>query len=60
MYIRSHQIYNAIALFPKLIFCYLQVKALKQRIALLEEESMGYKGSMVLQSQSSGASETSL
>ncbi|TGZ49386.1 Colorectal mutant cancer protein [Temnothorax longispinosus] len=37
-----------------------QVKALKQRIALLEEESMGYKGSMALQSQSSGASETSL
>ncbi|XP_018407639.1 PREDICTED: colorectal mutant cancer protein [Cyphomyrmex costatus] len=37
-----------------------QVKTLKQRIALLEEESMGYKGSMALQSQSSGASETSL
>ncbi|XP_018311347.1 colorectal mutant cancer protein isoform X2 [Mycetomoellerius zeteki] len=38
----------------------VQVKTLKQRIALLEEESMGYKGSMALQSQSSGASETSL
>ncbi|XP_020292102.1 colorectal mutant cancer protein isoform X2 [Pseudomyrmex gracilis] len=37
-----------------------QVKTLKQRIALLEEESMGYKGSIALQSQSSGASETSL
>ncbi|XP_014481651.1 PREDICTED: colorectal mutant cancer protein isoform X3 [Dinoponera quadriceps] len=37
-----------------------QVKALKQRITLLEEESMGYKGSIALQSQSSGASETSL
>ncbi|XP_011639753.1 colorectal mutant cancer protein isoform X2 [Pogonomyrmex barbatus] len=36
-----------------------QVKTLKQRIALLEEESLGYKG-MALQSQSSGASETSL
>ncbi|KAM0725925.1 Colorectal mutant cancer protein [Formica fusca] len=37
-----------------------QVKTLKQRIALLEDESMGYKGSIALQSQSSGASETSL
>ncbi|XP_067217257.1 colorectal mutant cancer protein isoform X3 [Linepithema humile] len=37
-----------------------QVKTLKQRITLLEEESMGYKGSIALQSQSSGASETSL
>ncbi|XP_043524545.1 colorectal mutant cancer protein isoform X3 [Frieseomelitta varia] len=37
-----------------------QVKSLKQRIALLEEESTGYKTSLPLQSQSSGASETSL
>ncbi|KAG7190612.1 hypothetical protein KM043_006699 [Ampulex compressa] len=37
-----------------------QVKSLKQRIALLEEESVGYKSSLPLQSQSSGASETSL
>ncbi|XP_043268351.1 colorectal mutant cancer protein [Venturia canescens] len=37
-----------------------QVKSLKQRIVLLEEETSGYKGSMPLQSQSSGASETSL
>ncbi|XP_076242317.1 colorectal mutant cancer protein isoform X2 [Calliopsis andreniformis] len=37
-----------------------QVKSLKQRIALLEEESAGYKTSLPLQSQSSGASETSL
>ncbi|CAK9807668.1 Colorectal mutant cancer protein [Anthophora quadrimaculata] len=37
-----------------------QVKTLKQRIALLEEESAGYKTSFPLQSQSSGASETSL
>ncbi|XP_026831011.1 colorectal mutant cancer protein isoform X1 [Ooceraea biroi] len=37
-----------------------QVKTMKQRISLLEEESMGYKGSIALQSQSSGASETSL
>lgn len=37
-----------------------QVKSLKQRIAMLEEESAGYKTSLPLQSQSSGASETSL
>ncbi|XP_015434832.1 PREDICTED: colorectal mutant cancer protein [Dufourea novaeangliae] len=37
-----------------------QVNTLKQRIALLEEESAGYKISLPLQSQSSGASETSL
>ncbi|XP_017889893.1 colorectal mutant cancer protein isoform X2 [Ceratina calcarata] len=37
-----------------------QVKSLKQRITLLEEESTGYKTSLPLQSQSSGASETSL
>ncbi|XP_071866392.1 colorectal mutant cancer protein isoform X1 [Bombus fervidus] len=37
-----------------------QVKSLKQRIALLEEESTGYKTNLPLQSQSSGASETSL
>ncbi|XP_076631367.1 colorectal mutant cancer protein isoform X3 [Colletes latitarsis] len=37
-----------------------QVKTLKQRIALLEEESARYKTSLPLQSQSSGASETSL
>ncbi|XP_017791820.1 PREDICTED: colorectal mutant cancer protein [Habropoda laboriosa] len=37
-----------------------QVKTLKQRIALLAEESAGYKTSFPLQSQSSGASETSL
>ncbi|XP_053977946.1 colorectal mutant cancer protein isoform X1 [Hylaeus volcanicus] len=37
-----------------------QAKMLKQRIALLEEESAGYKTSLPLQSQSSGASETSL
>ncbi|XP_063979166.1 colorectal mutant cancer protein isoform X1 [Diachasmimorpha longicaudata] len=37
-----------------------QVKLLKQRIAMLEEEAAGYKGSLPLQSQSSGASETSL
>ncbi|XP_024938476.1 colorectal mutant cancer protein isoform X2 [Cephus cinctus] len=36
-----------------------QVKSLKQRIAMLEEEASGYKG-LPLQSQSSGASETSL
>lgn len=47
------------ALYFKIDF-HLQVKTLKQRIALLEEESMGYKGSMALQSHSSGASETSL
>ncbi|XP_046432887.1 colorectal mutant cancer protein isoform X2 [Neodiprion fabricii] len=40
-----------------------QVRSLNQRIAMLEEESSGYKGtlqSLPLQSQSSGASETSL
>ncbi|XP_047351396.1 colorectal mutant cancer protein isoform X2 [Vespa velutina] len=37
-----------------------QVKSLKQRIALLEEEAAVYKGTLPLQSQSSGASETSL
>ncbi|XP_066598786.1 colorectal mutant cancer protein isoform X1 [Prorops nasuta] len=38
-----------------------QIKSLKQRIALLEEETIsGYKGSLPPQSQSSGASETSL
>ncbi|XP_011254084.1 colorectal mutant cancer protein isoform X1 [Camponotus floridanus] len=37
-----------------------QVKTMQQRIVSLEEESMGYKGSIALQSQSSGASETSL
>ncbi|XP_048513861.1 colorectal mutant cancer protein isoform X3 [Athalia rosae] len=37
-----------------------QVRSLKQRIAMLEEESTGYKGTLPLQSQSSGASETSL
>ncbi|KAI4496144.1 hypothetical protein M0802_008011 [Mischocyttarus mexicanus] len=37
-----------------------QAKSLKQRIALLEEEASVYKGSLPLQSQSSGASETSL
>ncbi|XP_057320463.1 colorectal mutant cancer protein [Microplitis mediator] len=37
-----------------------QVKILKQRIAILEEEAASFKGSLPLQSQSSGASETSL
>ncbi|XP_034948586.1 LOW QUALITY PROTEIN: colorectal mutant cancer protein [Chelonus insularis] len=37
-----------------------QVKLLKQKIAMLEEEAATYKGSLPLQSQSSGASETSL
>ncbi|XP_044580956.1 colorectal mutant cancer protein [Cotesia glomerata] len=37
-----------------------QVKILKQRISLLEEEAASFKGSLPLQSQSSGASETSL
>ncbi|KAL2726614.1 colorectal mutant cancer protein-like isoform X3 [Vespula squamosa] len=38
----------------------IKVKSLKQRIALLEEEAAVYKGTLPLQSQSSGASETSL
>ncbi|XP_031843276.1 colorectal mutant cancer protein isoform X2 [Nomia melanderi] len=37
-----------------------QVNLLKQRITLLEEEAAGYKTNLPLQSQSSGASETSL
>ncbi|KAK0159334.1 hypothetical protein PV328_010221 [Microctonus aethiopoides] len=37
-----------------------QIKSLKQKVAMLEEEAASYKRSLPLQSQSSGASETSL
>ncbi|XP_044010602.1 colorectal mutant cancer protein isoform X2 [Aphidius gifuensis] len=37
-----------------------QVKMLKQKIAMLEDEAASYRGCLPLQSQSSGASETSL